>query len=66
MDTTLVLSSRKLLQRLRIEHSVHLVTTTDETVGDIAAACGFYDQSSFTRQFRAVLGLAQGPYRSIG
>ena len=58
------LSPRRLLQRLRLEHAVLLITTTDATLGDIASACGFYDQSSFTRQFRSVLGLTPGTYRS--
>jgi len=53
-------------QRLRIEHAVRLLSTTDLTAGEIAAACGFYDQSSFTRQFRAVLGLTPGAYRRSG
>lgn len=63
--TTLGLSPRKLLQRLRLEHSVHLITTTDRSIGDISADCGFYDQSSFTRQFKSVLGLTPGAYRSM-
>lgn len=61
---TLGISPRSLVQRQRIEHAVHLITTTDDTIGDIAAACGFYDQSSFTRQFRRLLGLTPGAYRS--
>lgn len=61
---TLGLSPRSLLQRLRMEHAVLLITTTDATLGEISAACGFYDQSSFTRQFRSVLGLTPGAYRS--
>jgi two-component system response regulator YesN len=52
-----------LLQRLRLEHAVRLLSTTTLTAGEIASACGFYDQSSFTRQFRAVLGLTPGAYR---
>lgn len=60
---TLGLSPQRLVQRLRIEHAVHLITTTDATLGEVAARCGFYDQSSFTRQFRAVLGVTPGAYR---
>lgn len=63
---TLGMSPRGVLQRLRIEHAVRLLSTTDLTAGEIAAACGFYDQSSFTRQFRAVLGLTPGAYRRSG
>ena len=61
---TLGLPPRSLIQRLRLEHAVHLITTTGATLGEIAAACGFYDQSSFTRQFRFVLGLTPGAYRT--
>lgn len=60
---TLGLSPRSLIQRLRIEQAVHLILTTQDTLGEIAALCGFYDQSSFTRQFRAVLGITPGAYR---
>jgi AraC-like DNA-binding protein len=34
-------------------------------LGDIASECGFYDQSSFTKQFRAVLGVTPGAYRRL-
>lgn len=60
---TLGIAPQKLLQRLRMEHAVHLITTTTMSMGDISAACGFYDQASFTRQFRSVLGLTPGSYR---
>jgi transcriptional regulator GlxA family with amidase domain len=60
---TLGMSPRGVLQRLRLEHAVRLLSTTSLTAGEIASACGFYDQSSFTRQFRAVLGLTPGAYR---
>lgn len=60
---TLGLSPRSLIQRLRIEQAVSLMLASDRTAGDIAAECGFYDQSSFTRQFRSVLGITPGAYR---
>lgn len=60
---TLGLPPQRLVQRLRIENAVHLILSTNDTLGDIAAQCGFYDQSSFTRQFRAVLGITPGAYR---
>lgn len=61
---TLGISPRGLIQRQRIEHAVLLITTTDATIGEIATQCGFYDQSSFTRQFRHLLGRTPGAYRS--
>jgi PAS domain S-box-containing protein len=60
---TLGMSPRGVLQRLRLEHAVRMLSSTSLTSGEIASACGFYDQSSFTRQFRAVLGLTPGAYR---
>jgi len=60
---TLGIPPQKLLQRLRLEHAVHLITATSLSMGHVSAECGFYDQASFTRQFRAVLGLTPGAYR---
>ncbi len=60
---TLGISPQRLVQRLRLEHAVELITTTDATLGEVGAECGFYDQSSFTKQFRSVLGLTPGAYR---
>ena len=60
---TLGVSPRALLQRLRVEHAARLLTTTSASAGEIAAACGFYDQASFTRQFRSVLGMTPGAFR---
>ena len=40
------------------------VVNVGDALGEIAAACDFYDQSSFTRQFRFVLGLTPGAYRT--
>lgn len=60
---TLGIPPQKLLQRLRLEHAVQLITTTTMSMGDVSAECGFYDQASFTRQFRSVLGLTPGAYR---
>jgi PAS domain S-box-containing protein len=60
---SLGLSPQQLIQRLRIEHAVRLMTTTPVSLGQISAECGFYDQSSFTRQFTRLLGLTPGAYR---
>ncbi len=62
---TLGIPPQQLLQRLRLEHAVLLITTTTMSLGEISAECGFYDQSSFTRQFRKVLGLTPGAYRRM-
>lgn len=60
---TLGLSPQRLVQRIRLEYAVQQILTTRATLGSIAAECGFYDQSSFTKQFRSVLGVTPGAYR---
>ncbi|MEP7115231.1 MAG: helix-turn-helix domain-containing protein [Ilumatobacteraceae bacterium] len=58
------LSVRQLLVRFRVEHAIGLLTTTKFSLSDIAGQCGYYDQSAFTRQFRRVVGVSPGAYRT--
>jgi PAS domain S-box-containing protein len=58
------LSVRQLLVRFRVEHAIGLLATTELTLSDIAERCGYYDQSALTRQFRRVVGVSPGAYRS--
>ncbi len=58
------LSVRQLLVRFRVEHAIGLLATTQLTLSDIAGRCGYYDQSAFTRQFRRVVGVSPGAYRT--
>ena len=39
--------------------------TEDATIADIAVACGFYDHSALTRQFKATTGLTPSQYRRM-
>jgi len=61
---TIGISVRQLQVRFRVERAIGLLDTTDSTLSDIAARCGYYDQSAFTRQFRRVVGVSPGAYRS--
>ncbi|MGZ4768267.1 MAG: helix-turn-helix domain-containing protein [Ilumatobacteraceae bacterium] len=58
------LSVRQLLVRFRVERAVSLLATTDLTLSDIAARCGYYDQSALTQQFGRVVGVSPGAYRT--
>jgi len=60
------ISVRQLLVRFRVERAIALLATTDSTLSEIAARCGYYDQSAFTRQFRRVVGVSPGAYRTQG
>ena len=51
------------LIRQRIRAACQDLITTDRTAGAIALDCGFYDQSAFTRAFRAITGVTPARYR---
>ena len=48
---------------LRVQEAQRLLATTQNPLGDIAAATGFYDQSHFTKRFRKVTGVTPSEYR---
>ena len=51
------------LIRQRIRAACQDLIATDHTAGAIALDCGFYDQSAFTRAFRAQTGQTPAAYR---
>ncbi len=56
-------SPMRYLIRQRIRSACHDLISTGLTVGAIAIDTGFYDQSAFTRAFRAQTGLTPAAYR---
>ena len=52
--------------RLRLLMAQRRLRETADAIGQIAADCGFYDQSHFTRAFKAHTGLAPQQYRRRG
>jgi len=57
------LSPMEYVHSLRIQEAQRLLITTDQPVGDIAVATGFYDQSHFTKRFRKSTGITPLRYR---
>ncbi|MEQ1699954.1 MAG: AraC family transcriptional regulator [Ilumatobacteraceae bacterium] len=57
-------SPKQLIIRTRIDEAIRRLDDTDLSIATIAGVCGFYDQSSFTRQFRRAVGLTPGAYRA--
>jgi AraC-like DNA-binding protein len=49
--------------RQRIDYAIYLMKNTDRSMADIATECGFFDQSHFTKTFRALEGLPPLRYR---
>ncbi len=66
MRRVLGVSPKQYLLRTRVDHAAFLLATTDRPISDIAASCGYFDQSQMTRQFRQAIGLTPGRYRALG
>lgn len=60
--TTGMAPHRWLLQR-RVERARHLLATSRLALSEIALACGFADQSHFTRVFTRLAGTSPGAWR---
>jgi PAS domain S-box-containing protein len=58
------MSPKQLLIRIRIDEAIRRLDDSDLPLATIADQCGFYDQSSFTRQFQRAVGMAPGAYRA--
>ena len=58
------LTPLQLLTRIRIQAAMHRLQGP-EPIAVIAQACGFSDQSAFTRRFTALVGLTPGAYRRL-
>lgn len=58
------MSPKQLLIRTRLDEAVRRLDDTDLSLVAIAGECGFYDQSSFTRQFQRAVGMTPGAYRA--
>lgn len=49
--------------RLRVDYARYLLRNTERSMADIAAECGFFDQSHFARTFKAAEGVPPLAYR---
>jgi PAS domain S-box-containing protein len=58
------LSPKQLIMRFRLEEALRLITDTEVPIADVASACGYYDQSAFSRHFRRVVGSSPSAYRA--
>ncbi len=58
------MTPQQVLTRLRIQIAMHLLHGED-SVASIGQACGFSDQSAFTRKFKAETGMAPRQYRAM-
>jgi len=54
----------ELLRQCRVDLACELLRETQQTLAEIADACGFCDQAYFTRVFQDVKGTTPGQYRT--
>jgi len=64
MKRVFQLTAGQFITRTRIEAACELLRSTDKQIVDVAVECGFYDQSAFSRQFKATTGLTPSGYRA--
>ena len=58
------LSPKQLLMRARLDEAVRRLEESELPLATVASECGYYDQSSFTRQFQRAVGMTPGAYRT--
>lgn len=58
------ITPHRYLLRLRVEQAARMMNERHRSLADIAAACGFADQSAFTHAFAARFGVTPGKWRS--
>ena len=59
------LSPKQLVMRFRLEEALRLLGTSNVPLSEIAFGCGYYDQSSFTRHFKRVVGWSPSGWRAM-
>lgn len=57
------ITAGQLVQKVRMENAVRRLREGDDAIAEVALACGYSDQSAFTRQFRQTIGLSPSEYR---
>lgn len=62
-NETLKMSPREFITKLRLKTACELLTRGNDPILNIAVSLGFYDQSSFTLQFRQHMGVTPLQYR---
>ena len=57
------LTAGQYLVKVRIDAACHRLAGTNEAIAQIALACGYSDQSAFSRQFKQAVGISPMAYR---
>jgi AraC-like DNA-binding protein len=57
------ISAGQLIQKVRLEAALQRLRESDASIAEIASACGYSDQSAFTRRFHRTVGMSPSEYR---
>ena len=58
------LTASQLITKTRIENASAMLRREERTIAAVAHACGYYDQSAFSRVFKKTVGLTPQQYRA--
>jgi AraC-like DNA-binding protein len=58
------ISASQLITKTRVDAASQMLRTASAPIAEIAYACGYSDQSAFTRRFRHTVGLTPQQYRA--
>jgi len=64
MKRVFKLGAAAYVRKVRIENAARLLRETDLSITEIALQCGYSEQSSLTRQFKATVGNPPAKYRA--
>jgi PAS domain S-box-containing protein len=58
------IGARQLIQKVRLEAALARLRESSASIAEVASACGYSDQSAFTRRFRQTTGFSPSEYRA--
>jgi AraC-like DNA-binding protein len=65
MRRIFAITAGQFIHKVRMDAAVRRLRETDDPIATIAHACGYAEQSSFTRQFKQTVGLSPARYRRM-
>jgi AraC-like DNA-binding protein len=58
------ITAGQLIQKVRMDAALQRLRATRASIAEVASACGYADQSAFTRAFRQTVGYSPSEYRA--